>query len=109
MTDLKIREHQSQPLYAIRISNPKQNGKMVVGLRYDGRVDFGPGITPDTAAREFYQTLAKMIHTSDVKATRLAALLRDGLTLARTWPGFEASLDRGKWMTEVETALALEK
>jgi hypothetical protein len=37
------------------ISNSE--GKMVVRIRHDGQVEFGPGYTPDEAAKEFWVAL----------------------------------------------------
>jgi len=35
------------------------NGDLVVSIKSDGSVIFGEGISPDVAARNFYQALAK--------------------------------------------------
>ena len=49
----------AQPEFAIDIARP--DGSRVVGIRYDGTVAFGEGISPDAAAVEFYTRLAHMI------------------------------------------------
>lgn len=41
----------------------EKEGKLVVRLLYDGSVDFGEGITPTEAAKEFWKELAYLIKT----------------------------------------------
>ena len=43
--------------YAIQISNGP--GNLVVRVGTDGSVEYGPGFTADSAAKEFWEMLAK--------------------------------------------------
>jgi hypothetical protein len=45
------------------ISNSE--GKMVVVIHHDGQVEFGPGYTPDEAAKEFWVALGHHAPKSD--------------------------------------------
>ena len=50
---------------AIQVCRP--GGQLVVRINYDGSVDFGPGVTPDAAAREFYRVLAEQLEAGRPK------------------------------------------
>jgi len=56
--------------YAIAISD-SQN-VMVVGVRYDGNVDFGKGITPEAAAMEFWNRVGVYVRGKWPEAKKLA-------------------------------------
>jgi hypothetical protein len=45
------------PEASIEVRDP--DGKLVVRAHYDGTVEFGEGITPDEAAREFWECMGK--------------------------------------------------
>lgn len=47
-----------KPDYLIQIMAwPYENGEMLVGIKPDGQIEYGPNYTPDEAARRFWEAI----------------------------------------------------
>ena len=56
---------QSQPPhFAIRVT---QGGQVVVALKLDGTVEFGPGVTPNEAALAFWRQVVHLVRERTCK------------------------------------------
>ena len=77
---------------AIQINNPETRA-LVVKVNFDGNVEFGPDVTPDEAARQMWEAVARYSkqHTQNTQAAAIRAAIEAAAKVCQAKHDFAVS------------------